>query len=136
MKAGMRAPIKPTRGQRDDVRREQTKVAQCNASGSTKRAMKAGMRPPIEITRSQRDYVKRKLTLDNLKKANATLMYNNEALLAEIANLRGEKKIEGNDAAKWEWVGVGKLKRMQLVNKQSAESSGQVPQVKVKEERF
>jgi hypothetical protein len=96
--------------------------------------MKAGMRAPIEITRSQRDYVKRKQTLDKLKKANATLMCKNAALEAEIANLREEKKIEGNEAAKWEWVGLGKFKKMQLVNKQSAESSGQVPQVKVKVE--
>jgi hypothetical protein len=149
MKAVMRAPIETTRGQRDHdkrkqnveelkmaLRREQTKVAQCNASGSRTRAMKAVMRAPIETTRGQRDYDKRKRTLEELKTANAILMCKNKALVAEIANLRGEKKIEGNKAVKCEWVGVGSLKKMQLVNKQSAESSGQVPQVKFKEEKF
>ena len=98
--------------------------------------MKAGMRAPIKTTRGQRDYVVRKQTMGNSKTANATLMYKNAALEAEIANLRGEKEIEGNKGVKWEWVGVGSRKKMQLVNKQSAESSGQVPQVQVKEERF
>jgi predicted nucleic acid-binding Zn-ribbon protein len=94
MKAAMRAPIKSTRGQRDYVRREQTKVAQCNASGSRTRAMKADMRAPMETTRSQRDNMKRKQTLNTLKTERATLMYKNAALEAEIANLREGKKIE------------------------------------------
>jgi hypothetical protein len=79
--------------------------------------------------------MKRKQTLNTLKTERATLMYKNAALEAEIANLREGKKIEENKAVPWrKWVGVGSLKNKQLVNKQSAESSGQVPQVKVKVE--